>query len=175
MQIVCPQCKCSAEIEDNAVRRAQKAGLNIYCSRACSGLARRVPRTVAEKKKRKRDYDILYRAKNLEAIRRKKAEHYQRTVDRDKEREVRKKRMPLHVEYCRQPKYKAYKRDYDMQFRAKKLYGEFADVALILRDVEVEIDKRMTWVERHQANGTLNKSTQRKRQYAIQTGTQYPR
>lgn len=130
---------------------------------------------MAEKKRRKAAYDVEYRAKNLSLIRERKAAYYQRTADREREREYRKQHMARHVEYCRRPEYKAKKHKYDLQFRAKKLFGPFSEAALILRDVEIEIDRRMTWVERHQANGTLNKSTQRKRQYATQTGTSYPR
>jgi hypothetical protein len=123
----------------------------------------------------KRDYDLQYRAKNAEVLRKKKADYYQRTKDPERERKIRKARMHLHIQYCRQPRYKAYKRDYDRKHLAKVKFGPFAEAALVLREIEDELDRRMTWVQRHQANGTLNKSTQRKRDYATQTGTSYPR
>jgi hypothetical protein len=173
--IRCPQCKRLVPIQNNYIKRAEKNGLKLFCGRKCSGLARRKHIPLAVKKQRKKEYDVIYRARNLERIRRNKAAYYQRTFDREKEREYRKRTMARHVEYCRRPEYKAYKHEYDLRFRAQKLFGPFADAALILRDVEIELDRRMTWVERHQANGTLNKSTQRKRQYAIRTGTPYPR
>lgn len=175
MRITCPQCHGIVDMQPNYVNRAKKNGLRLFCGRKCSGLARRKHVPIAEKKRRKKEYDVLYRAANLREIKRKKAAYYQRPRDPEREREVRAQRMHLHVEYCRRPEYRQYKHRYDLQYRAKKLFGPFAEAALILRDVELEIDRRMTWVERHQANGTLNKSTQRKRDYAIQTGTPYPR
>jgi hypothetical protein len=175
MKIRCPQCRKWSEVDRSAVIRAKKDGYRKFCGRKCSGLARRKYIPPEVKKARKRDYDVLYRAKNLARIKANKAAYYQRTRDPEKERIERKKRMPNHVEYCRRPQYRQWKQGYDLKYRAKRLFGPFAEAALVLRDVEMEIDRRMTWVERHQANGTLNKSTQRKRDYAIQTGRPYPR
>jgi hypothetical protein len=143
----------------------------------CSGLARRNPNppTPEERKRLKAQYDVGYRADNAALLKAKKAAYYQRTHDPEKERIARKLRMPQHVAYCRRPEYRAKKQIYDLEHRAQKNYGPFAEAALVLRDVEMEINRRMTWVERHQVNGTINKSRQRKRDYAIQTGTTYPR
>ena len=84
-------------------------------------------------KKEKAAYDREYRKKNLAWIKAKKADYFQRTYDPVKAAKERKKRMPEHVEYCRQPKYRAYKRKYDRKRRASK-FGEFAEAYEALKD-----------------------------------------
>ncbi len=163
--ITCPQCKRSAQLSNGHVNRARKLGVPIYCGRACAGLARRKNKSDAQKKAEKRDYDMEYRRKNLEMLKRKKAEHYLKTRDPEKEAAYRKTRMHLHVEYCRQPKYKAWKKKYDAQYRAKKLYGEFWESFLLIMGIEAEVTKRMSNYEIRLENGTINKAQQRRRDY----------
>ena len=84
MKIVCPQCRKSKEIQNNYVARARKNGLRLFCSRKCSGLARRKNIPLAERKRRKKEYDVQYRALNLARIKADKAAYYQRTRDPEK-------------------------------------------------------------------------------------------
>ncbi len=112
-----------------------------------------------------------YRAKNFALIKGKKAAHFQRTYDPKKAAKERKKRMPLHVEYCRQPKYKEWKSKYDQQHRAKKYFGAFWESALIVMKLDEEILSRMSRYEVAAANGTINKSQKRKRAYESQKST----
>ena len=129
------------------------------------GLAKRANRTADEKKSIKSEYDRKRRAELADRLNAEKAAYYQRTRNPEKEREARKLRMPKHIEYCRQPKYKAYKQQYDRQYRAEREYGEFGNAALVLFDIEREVRERASRVDIAIANGTLNKSTQRKREY----------
>ena len=76
----------------------------------------------AQKVAEKRLYDMAYRAKNLERIKAGKRAYFQRTYDPREAAVERKKRMHLHVAYCRQPRYKAWKREYDRKYRASE-YG----------------------------------------------------
>jgi hypothetical protein len=122
-----------------------------------------VPLTTAERKEQKAIYDATYRLRDIAARKAKKAAYYQRTHDPAKEAAARKLKMPKHIEYCRQPKYKAWKSEYDKKHLAKKAFGEFAEAALILRDVENEIAARATKYEIYQTNGTLNKAQTRRR------------
>ena len=94
------------------------------------------------KKQRKAAYDREYRKKNRAMLKAKKAAWFQRTYDPVKAAKDRKKTMPKHVEYCRQPEYKAWKKKYDKQRRSKK-YGEFAEAHALLVELLKEINKQM--------------------------------
>ena len=165
MQFTCAQCGSLTDRPAGHVNRARANGLNLYCSRACSGLGRRTVKTVEQRKAEKRAYDIEYRQREPEVRKALKAEYYQRTKDPVKEAETRKKRMHLHVEYCRRPEYRAQKKVYDRQYRAQKFYGDFADCFLLVMDIRDECLSRMTDYEIRLEKGTLNKSLKRKREH----------
>lgn len=165
MLIDCAYCEGLASVSAGEYNRATKRGLPLYCNRRCAGLGRRHNRTVAESKMLKREYDMEYRAKNIERLKREKRAYFQRTHDPVKEAVKRKLKMPRHVEYCRQPQYREWKREYDMEYRAKQDYGSFFEAALVLKDIEHEVEKRMNWYDRATAKGTLNKKLQRRREY----------
>lgn len=165
MKFTCPQCGIEADKSTSEVNRAKKVDAKIYCSRLCSGLGRRQYIPKEELVKRKRLYDMEYRQKNLEKIKADKIAYFQRSYDPVKAAEQRKKTMPRHVEYCRQPEYKKYKSQYDKKFRANKFYGPFADSFLLLTEIEKEVTDRATRQEIYQANGIENKSLKRKRDY----------
>lgn len=150
---------------DSDVNRAIKAGLNIYCDRKCAGFGRRDNKTTNQRKEEKRLYDIEYRNKNKDMLKVKKAAYFKATYDPEKAAIERKKRMPKHIEYCRQPEYRAKKKQYDSQYLAKKNYGEFWESALLIMDIDNEVSARMTDVEIRQVKGTLNNKLQRRRQY----------
>lgn len=116
----------------------------------------------AERKEKKRLYDIEYRAKNLDAIKARKAAAYALNPNREKEREYRKANMHKHVEYCQTPEYKAYKAEYDKKKRYEA-YGSFAEAAMALESLEREISTRATRYEIYIANGRFTRSAQRRR------------
>jgi hypothetical protein len=124
----------------------------------------------------KASYDRKRREANMDRLRAEKKAYYARTgpLRRDKERETRKKRMPKHIEYCRQPEYVAWKKEYDAKYRAKE-FGEFDEAYMLLVSLEKEIRTRITRAEIYQQNGTANKTTKRKDEYARITGTQAKR
>lgn len=121
--------------------------------------------TFEQKKEIKRLYDIEYRKKNRELLKAKKAAWFQRDYDPVAAAVKRKKRMPLHVEYCRQPEYKKWKKKYDKEYRAKKMFGEFWQAFLIVMEINKEVLERASKYEMSYANGTLNKSQNRSREY----------
>lgn len=163
--MTCNHCKKPIFKPISAVNRAAREGRPLYCNRECAGLGRRLkkPPTAEERKEAKRLYDANRRLVLADRIKAEKRAYYQANRDPDRERAYRKTRMPYHVEYCRRPEYRAYKATYDRQYLARKQFGEFADAALILRDIEAEISSRMTRTEIYQVNGTLNKTQVRKR------------
>ena len=116
-----------------------------------------------EKKRLKAEYDKAYRIKNRAKIKARKAAYFQKTYDPIKAAIDRKKRMPKHIEYCRQPKYKAWKKEYDRIYRAKKHYGEFWEAAIILNEIQQNVDNR----EAKKMNKIYNKSKKRKRAYEV--------
>ena len=165
IQVKCSHCQSEFSISRGHFNRAASRGANLYCGLRCSGLARRVYRTDAEKKRLKADYDRVRRAEKSEEIKAKKAAYYQRTRNPEKEAATRKARAHLHAEYCRRPEYKKWKRDYDRQHRAQKQYGEFADCFLLAMDIRQECLSRQSDYEIRLAAGTLSKSQKRKRDY----------
>lgn len=167
--IVCAYCGKDAMKESGGVNRAIRIGAPLYCDRECAGKGRCVFRTDSEKRAAKAAYDAEYRERNRAGLKAKKAAYYASNVDREREREVRKKRMPRHVEYCRRPEYKKWKAQYDRKYLARKRYGDFGAAAIVLRDLEVEISSRASRIEISRTNGTLNKHQNRRRDYERQT------
>ncbi len=161
----CPICKNEFYKSNSHYNRAIKLGLNLFCGRACAGISRRgIEKTIEQKKAEKAAYDKRYRKEYTEELKKEKHEYHKRTYDKEKAASIRKERMPKHIEYCRQPKYKEWKKKYDKKHRAKKQYGEFAEAALILFKIESEIERKSPELLAIKfQNGTLNKSQKRKR------------
>lgn len=165
--IAAPTCAlCGGLVRQSvsAINRAAREGRPIYCGRKCSGLARRKLIQPDQKKEAKRLYDARRRQALRDEIREKKREYHKRTYDPAKAAIERKARMPRHLEYCRRHEYREWKSAYDQQRRAKIMFGEFAESALLLMQVESEIERRATRQEIAQTNGTYNKAQRRKRE-----------
>ena len=92
-------------------------------------------------KEAKAEYDRKYRKKNRARIKARKAAYFQSTYDPVKAAKERQKKMPEHVEYCRRPEYKAWKKKYDRKRQLSK-YGEFAEAYNILLLLEKEIRRQ---------------------------------
>lgn len=165
----CAHCGATAAKEAGHVNRSRRRGAALYCDKSCSSHARRIEKTREQKAAEKAEYDRMYRAREAETLKAKKAAYYQRTADREKEREDRKRRMPQHVEYCRRPEYREWKKRYDRQYLARKKFGDFGEAAIILNDLIAEINSRSTRTEIYRQNGTLNKWIARRRDYERQT------
>ena len=161
----CGWCKTIAHREAGAVNRALKLGAALYCDMEHAGYARRKHRASANKKAAKAAYDADYRARDANGLKARRAAWYQRNRDPEKERERRKAIMPRHVEYCRQPAYRAKKSEYDLRRRAMQDAGEFHESYVILRDLEREVLSRASRYDLDLANGRLNKTTNRRRDY----------
>jgi hypothetical protein len=164
MKFKCSYCGKRGDKPSGAVNRSRAAGLKLYCDRRCSGLGRRKGKTKAQKVLEKRLYDMEYRRINADRMKENHRAYHLRTYDPVKAAIERKKRMPRHVEYCRRPAYKAWKRQYDRRHRAKE-YGPFAEVHMLLVDLQHEIASRMGGHERRLANDTYNKRLRRKREH----------
>lgn len=153
------------------MNRARAIGLNLYCNRKCAGMGRRGPeKSKAQRVEEKRLYDQQYRLRDPAALKARKAEYHQRTYDPVKAAKERKRGMAQHVEYCRQPAYKAWKSAYDTKYRAKRDFGPFWEAAMLLLQIEDEVTSRMSRYEVYMANGTLNKALRRKREYEGSVG-----
>ena len=164
MRYRCAHCGKVAEKAAGHVNRARERGLNLYCNRRCSGLGRRIGKTKAQRVIEKAAYDAAYRASNRAMLKAKKQNYHKRTYDPSKAAVVRKANMPRHVEYCRQPEYRRKKKAYDRKHRATKFFGPFAEAAMLLSDLNLEINGRMNRHEIRYQNGTTNKAQRRKRQ-----------
>lgn len=166
VEFICAYCQRKASQPVGAVNRARKIGAPLYCDRECAGFGRRHNKTKAERVEEKRLYDAEYRRKNRAMLKAKKHEYFKRTYDPAKAAVERKKRASAHVEYCRRPEYREWKRGYDRQYRAVKEYGEYADCFLLVQDIRAECLSQHSDYEIRMSKGTFGKSQQRKRDYA---------
>lgn len=156
------------------VNRSRRRANPLFCDRKCFGLSRRQNKSDAQKREEKRLYDIEYRSKNLVKITAYKIDYFRRTYDPVKAAVERKKRSAAHAEYCRRPEYRAWKKSYDRQHRARMHYGEFWECFLLTQDLRTECLKQMSDYEIRLIKGTLTKSQRRKRDYAQTTDGQKP-
>lgn len=167
-EITCAHCGKPAMKEVAWVNRSRRMGMNVYCSRVCSGLGRRVERTDEEWKRLKAEYDRERRTVLGAEMREQKREYHRRTYDPAKARERRKARASWHVEYCRKyyadPARKREKYEYDRQRRAEMTAGEYAECMILLTDLWKEIRRQQpSWYERAKTKGFLEKLNERKR------------
>jgi len=153
------------------VNRARKLNAGLYCDRKCASLGHRTNETEEEKKIYKQWYDLFIRAsmtdeeRILRKINKQLLFHLDYRANPEKYREERRRKMPTHIEYCRQPKYKEYKRKYDEQYHAKSNYGDWWEAAIALKNLENEVDGR----EAFKQNKLYNKNTKtRKRLWVKQ-------
>lgn len=170
MKASCHWCGKSLDLSDLKTRarfyKARNAGLNLYCDRACAGMARRNhnPPTEVQRKEAKRLYDAQRRSERLEELRKQKRDYYVANRERILAQMVayRKEHMPRHVEYCRRPEYREWKKGYDHKHESSK-YGEFGDEFRLLQELEKEIRSRATAYELLVAKGYYMRSSQQRR------------
>jgi len=167
----CHYCGKETDKYVGHVNRARKLNAPLYCDKKCAGLGRRTNETEEEKKVYKQWYDLFIRASKtdeeriLAKINKQLLFHLDYRANPEKYREERRRKMPAHVEYCRQPKYKEYKRRYDEQYHAKNNYGDWWEAAIALKNLENEVDGR----EAFKQNKLYNKNTKtRKRLWVKQ-------
>lgn len=162
IDLKCSQCGCDFKKSIGHYNRAMKEGLNVYCSRVCGGIGRRKNFTIDEKKRLKSEYDRKRRIELGDELLAKRLEYYYENRDKILASQTiyRKKHMQRHVEYCRQPEYREYKKGYDKKYNAKKNYGEFYEAALIVNDIETIVDSREVFREKKKY---LKSTTQKKR------------
>ena len=168
IEMTCPQCRGIFTAKTANVNRAAKIGAPLYCGRVCAGLARRLknPPTDEERRAAKAVYDAERRNGPKRAqILAEKMNHYYANHERFKAEHAiyRAAHMDRHVEYCRQPEYRAKKSEYDRKRRAEIQFGDFSEAALLLLDIEREISERATKYEIYLTNGTINKALRRRR------------
>lgn len=148
VQVACDQCGRETTKSTSHVNRAKRIGAHLYCSRACSGLARRDGRSLEEKRADKAAYDRDYRAKlGAELLAKKKAAYdaVKETPEyRAKQREQRRrqKESGYRENYLKGERYRRYKHDYDIRKRSREQYGEFAECHRLLIELEKEIRRR---------------------------------
>lgn len=87
------------------------------------------------KKEEKRLYDIKYRRNNKESIAKKKQAYCETPEGRAMQKRARDKRKGYHLEYCQTEKYREWKREYDLEHRNKKKYGEFWECMIIVTKI----------------------------------------
>lgn len=110
-EYTCPHCSNLFTIEvsqyNHRVNRTNVKGKNnkVYCSRECSWKARRT--TKEEKVEAKRLYDIEYRTKNSEKIKKRMQTYNSSPAGRAMQKRNREKFKQSHLEYCRTPEYRA--------------------------------------------------------------------
>ncbi len=162
MKVKCHYCGKTNEISIGQYNyRVIKHGLNVYCDRKCAGMGRRTNETEEEKKVIKYFYDAFIRLADEERFKKERHEYFRKdyAANPEKYRAIRKARMKQHVEYCRRPEYRKYKKKYDQQRVAKTNYGEYWEAAIALRKLADVVDNRKA----KQEQKTINKTQNRKR------------
>jgi len=156
MKIRCAQCGKWTEKSTGHANRARKLKARMFCSRKCFGLFWRSNKTNEEKKAEKAAYDKKYNRKNQDWRAFQNAFwfvwDYQKNAE--KYRQWRRRRMKAHVDYCRRPEYKKWKKKYDESHMAAKKYGDFAEAALILKKLEGMIDRQRARIDKDCHNKT---------------------
>lgn len=159
MKAICPICKNEFSARVCDVNRAKSKGYDVTCGIVCGGIRRRSNKTKEQKVAEKAEYDKEYRKR--EGWHEKHRASWKRNYDPVQAAEYRKSRMHKHVEYCRQPEYKEWKKQYDAMYRAKLNFGEYAEAFLILEELYKLIPNR----EVKLINGLTNKTQIRKRKW----------
>lgn len=110
------------------------------------------------KKEQKRLYDIEYRRKNYLIIKAKKAAYFKTEAGRSMQKRNRTKMKQRHLEYCRTPEYRKWKKQYDRKYRAYKFYGEFAECMLLCDEIEKLVIKMIPdKYERDKMRGNIDR------------------
>lgn len=166
MEFICASCGKFGEKDASAVNRATSIGAKLFCNRVCFGLSRRRSPDVTtdQLKAAKREYDAKRRAEKGEELLEKRRDYYHsnRQAILASMAVYRKKHMARHVEYCRQPTYKAKKQDYDKK-RNEMEYGEFAETWRLLQQVEAEIRSQASAYEVRVQQGYYTRNAQKRR------------
>ncbi len=162
---------CREAFEAPKAQRGRGTCKHIYCGKRCTGLARRVPSTKAQRRANKAAYDKAYREATAEKRKANHAEWFRRTYSYEKGKAARRARREEHRRYIAaynaDPANKAAKQAYDLALRAAE-YGPFADAWRILLDLEREIRRMVPdKYERLKARGYYDReNAQRRRRNA---------
>jgi ssDNA-binding Zn-finger/Zn-ribbon topoisomerase 1 len=165
MKATCDYCGKEMFKKTGHYNRAMKLGAGIYCDRKCAGLGRRIDETPEQKKIYKQWYDLFIRAsltddeRDIRTLQALVLFHLDYRNNPEKYKDRRRRKMPAHIEYCRQPEYRKKKKAYDEVHRAKKFYGEYWEAAIVLKKLEKEIPTRVADKE----NKLYNKSTTKRK------------
>lgn len=170
VKVKCAWCHRAFLKDAGGYNRAKRIDSPLYCTKRCAGLGRRKNRSAKERKRLKAEYDRNRRERLHDRLKAEKKAAYAiwGPQHRDKEREYRKKTMPRHVEYCRQPEYRAYKAEYDHQRKLSR-FGSFVEAYQVLEELKKEIKKQMPdRFERYAQSGRQqwNPSNQQRRRRA---------
>ena len=169
IKVKCDYCGKEFERLVAEVNRSRRLGVKLFCNNKCFGLNRRANKTIEQKKAEKAIYDKEYRAKNYGMLKNKKKAYYDSIKDDQEYKEkcciYRKKNMPRHIEYCRRPEYRAKKKIYDREYKAKKFYGDFWESHILTMDIRGECLNQMSDYDIRISKGTLTKTQKRRRKY----------
>lgn len=156
VKVRCDHCGKWVQKNLGHANRARKQKARMFCNQKCFGLFWRDNKTVKQKKAEKAVYDLAYRKKNRKRLKKIHAEYFRKdyAANPEKYREIRKKRMSKHVEYCRQDSYRRKKKKYDEQRVAALKYGDYAEAAIILKKLESLIDRQQARIDKDCHNKT---------------------
>lgn len=164
----CDYCGEAATHGAGHVKRSRSQGAGLYCSRECSGLARRTWHTDETKKAQKAAYDRQRREELGDELRAQKRAAYWRDHEKRLEEGFALRATPewkaAHAAYVKTPRYREWKRAYDERRRDAE-FGEFAEAkrAQINLDKEIRARVDVTAKELHQDPERFSKTQRRKR------------
>lgn len=168
MKAICKHCGIEFEKSSGHLNRANKLGVPVFCSKQHFWESRRIERSNEEKKAVKAKYDKEYHKTEK---RKASARRYNSSpIGRAMQKRQREKQKQAHLEYCRTPEYRAWKKQYDENYQAKRSFGEFYESGILLKKIAYLVDNR----EANQLKGTYNKSQKRKRSWLKTQKTNLP-
>lgn len=161
MLVNCGNCNKEIFKSTGHFNRSVKLGMGFYCDHKCHQATRKT--SIEDKKAVKRSYDQALRSQPW--YKEYKRSCWKKNYDPIKAAEYRQKRMAYHIEYCRQPEYVAWKKQYDQKHNAQSNYGEYAECAILIEKINNTLIKMADKAELRTIQGTNNKSKRRKKQW----------
>jgi len=134
-----------------------------FCSQKHFGLSYRTGKSKKQLKEEKQLYDVEYRRINKKHIKATHKTYNESPNGRAMQKRNRDKFKNYHLEYCRTPEYRRWKKASDEIYRAKKFFGEWWECMILVKKIKSEVCRLVPEpYERAKMRGTIAKMMRKK-------------